>query len=253
MVTLLAAVENGGTNIADLSGCLTCVDLVGTGWTEGCEFMSSLGFNDEISMFFWRNVDLNMGVVELFDANDFTGRRTTLFLSEWEPGKVHDINRWQLQDTISSVRWKTLQDRQTVILYDAMDGSPTHASYGNIKGWGSTKEVARLVDFRMNDCVSSFRWDSVNPVKEIIAPFVISAGNSSSDRGLTSLMTGHNNTSEIQPVTVSLNDSTSQTVTVETSDQHIFGVTASFSQTATAGVEGIASSQTQVSISDLLE
>lgn len=43
---------------------------------------------------------------------------------------------------------------------------------------------------------------------------------------------------------VSLDNSTSQTVTVEPQDQHIVGVGASFSQTTTAGVEGVASAST---------
>ncbi|KAJ8069453.1 hypothetical protein OCU04_003107 [Sclerotinia nivalis] len=148
-----------------------------------------------------------------------------------------------MQDAISSVRWKTLKDRQTAALYDAANGTGT--SYNNIKGWGTTKEIARLSDVRLNDVVSSFKWQSVNPVKEIIEPFNIMASNSSNEGGLTSFIDASNDTDAPQAITVTLNNSTSQTVTVETSDQHVAGVTASYTQTLTAGVEGVASASAQ--------
>ncbi|KAJ8059118.1 hypothetical protein OCU04_012095 [Sclerotinia nivalis] len=107
--------------------------------------MSSLGFNDQVSMLFWRNVDLSIGAVELFDAFNFTGRRTTIFLSEWEPGVIHNIQSWRVQDTVGSIRWCTLLDRQTVAFYDGADG--TGSTCASVKGWGSTKEVSNMVDF----------------------------------------------------------------------------------------------------------
>jgi hypothetical protein len=243
VMTLLDGGSQNTTKIADLSDCGTCVDLVGTGKTEGCTVIP-LGFNDKISLFFWRTVDLNMGAIELFDAANFTGRQSTIFLSEWPQGQVHSIQRWQLQDTITSVRWKTLQDRQTAELYDG-GGNDAYGKFSNIKGWGSTKEVANLSDFRMNDCVTSFMWDSVDPIKEIIKPFNITASNITDGSGLTSHVSGNNIGTGELGVKVALTNTTAQTVTLETSDQHVFGVSASVTQTATAGVEGIASASTQ--------
>ncbi|KAI9642314.1 hypothetical protein NHQ30_009116 [Ciborinia camelliae] len=247
VMTLLEAIaDSEGGKIADLSNCHTCLDLVGTGKTESANLMEC-GLNDQISMFFWRTVDLNMGAIELFDADNFTGRCSTIFLSEWAPGKIHSIGKWQLQDTISSVRWRTLGDRQTASLFDSTDGAG--ASYSNIKGWGSTKEVERLSEVLLNDCVSAFMWDSVNPVKEIIEPFVVTASNSSDGFGLTSAVDGVNNSTEVQPVSVSLSNTTAQTITVETSDQYVMGISSTLSQTATAGMEGIASASTKWSVS----
>ncbi|KAF7897465.1 hypothetical protein EAF00_005693 [Botryotinia globosa] len=250
VMTLQDALINSNGNIADLSNCGTCVDLVGTGKTEAFSLIP-LGFNDSVSMFFWRKVDLNMGAIELFDAINFTGRRSTIFLSEWQPGVCHNIKEWQLQDSTSSVRWKTLQDRQTAILYDG-DDTPQYAGYAqfaNIKGWGSTKECANLPEFFMNDCITSFKWNSINPVKEIIEPLKITTGSASNTSGLTSNNTGINDSDASQNVTVAITNSTSQTVTVQTSDQHVTGVSSTFSQTFSEGAEGIAESETQWSMS----
>ncbi|TGO66460.1 hypothetical protein BELL_0954g00050 [Botrytis elliptica] len=48
---------------------------------------------------------------------------------------------------------------------------------------------------------------------------------------------------------IAYNNSNSQTVTVETSDQHVAGISSTFSQMFSAGAEGIATSSTQWSVS----
>lgn len=247
VMTVLAAIADDGGPIADLSNCMTTLDLVGTGETESANLMDC-GLNDQISMFFWRTVDLNIGAIELFDADKFTGRRSTIFLSEWEPGKVHSIVKWQLQDTISSIRWHTLVDRQTAAVYDTAEGTGGMA-YSNIKGWGSTKEIASLSDIRLNDCISSFKWEPVNPVKEIIEPFVVTANESSDGFGLTSTVQGTNDSSLAQPVSVSLTNTTAQTVTISTSDQYVTGISSSLTQSASVGFEGIGEASTEWSVS----
>ncbi|KAF7887517.1 hypothetical protein EAF00_009811 [Botryotinia globosa] len=248
VVTLVGGWAPGedGKKVVDLSYGNTCLDLVGTGTTEGCELWTS-GINDDLSFFFWRNVDLSIGAVELFADGNFTGRRTTIFLGEWESGKVHSFRNWGMNNTCSSLRWKSLGDRQTVTLYDAEDGKGT--AYNNVKGWGDIKEVPFMWEVRFNDCISSFRWDRVVPKKEIIAPFNLMASSADNASGLTSVSEGVNNSSEVQPIAVSLNNSNSQTVTVETSDQHVAGISSTFSQTFSAGAEGIATSSTQWSVS----
>lgn len=230
--------REGGT-VADLSDCSTCLDLVGTGTTEAITLWP-VGFDNQVSMFFWRNVDLNFGAIELFEHRDFGGSRTTIFLSEWAPGTVHSLRGWIIKDQASSVRWRTLGDRQTAKLYSNDDG--TGVSYSNIKGWGRTKEVSRLSTVRFNDYIGSFKWESVVPIKEIIEPLTIMASNSSNSFGLNSVVEGVNNSSEPQPVTVSLNNTTEQTTTVETSDKHVAGVTATLTQTLGASTVGISSS-----------
>ncbi|TGO91179.1 hypothetical protein BPOR_0036g00090 [Botrytis porri] len=214
VMTLLADIKTSGP-IPDLGDAGTCIDLVGTGRTEAVDLIQ-VGLHDQISMFFWRKVDLNMGAIELFEDLDFR------------------------------VRWKTLQDRQTATLYNAADGTGT--SYDNIKGWGTMKEIARLSDVRLNDVVSSFKWQSVNPVKEVIKPFNVTASNSSDEGGLTSRVDGTNDTPKPQAITVTLRNSTTQPVTVETSDKRVTGITTSLTQTASVGVEGVASASTQWSV-----
>ncbi|TGO31795.1 hypothetical protein BHYA_0408g00050 [Botrytis hyacinthi] len=186
VVTLVGGWAPGedGEKIVDLSYGNTCLDLVGTGTTEGCELWTS-GINDDLSFFFWRNVDLSIGAVELFADGNFTGR----------------------------LRWKSLGDRQTVTLYDAEDGNG--AAYNNVKGWGDIKEVP------------------VVPKKEIIAPFNLMASSADNTSGLTSVSEGVNNSTEVQPIAVSLNNSNSQTITVETSDQY-FAVKYPYTRTDTS-------------------
>jgi hypothetical protein len=65
---------------ADLSDAGHTVDLVGTGQTEGVN-LDQLRMNDKISQFFWREVDLNLGAIEIFDDQDFTGNRVTICTS----------------------------------------------------------------------------------------------------------------------------------------------------------------------------
>ncbi|TEY44643.1 hypothetical protein BOTCAL_0349g00090 [Botryotinia calthae] len=235
-----------GKKVVDLSYGNTCLDLVGTRTMEGCELWTS-GINDDLSFFFWRNVDLSIGAVELFADGSFTGRCTTIFLSEWESGKVQSFRNWGMNDTCSSLRWKSLGDRQTVTLYDGEDGNGT--AYNNVKGWGDIKEVPYMWEVRFNDCISYFRWDRVVSKKAIIAPFNLMASSSANTSGLTSVSKGANNSTEVQPVSASLTNLDSQTVTVETSDQHVTGISSTFSQTFSAGAEGIATSSTQWSVS----
>lgn len=246
VMTLLGGWNTGGDKMFDLSSCDTCLDLVGTGRTESCQLWD-VGLNDDLSMFFWRNIDLSIGDVEVFANPNFTDARTTLFLSEWAPAAVYTLCNWRKNNVTIRIEWPTLADRQTVTLYDGEDGSGS--PYSNVKGWGSTKEIPYLWEVRFNDCISSFKWESVVPVKEIIKPFTIQSANSSSAFGLTSSVDGRNKSNKPQPVVVSLNDSTAQTITVESSDQHVVGVCSTFSQIHFGGAEGIVASSTQWSVS----
>ena len=224
-----------GRSVADLSFCGRSVDLVGTGKTEAVDLMAA-NVNDCVSCFFWREVDLTLGAIELFDDCDFGGNRNTVFLSDWNSGTLYSIVDWWLNDKISSIRWKTLSDRETAALFQNADGSG--AQYNNIKGWGDSKEVANLPDISFNDQASSFRWDAIAPVKEIIAPFPIVAGSTSSSPGLTSIVKGTNDSPLPQPVAVALTNTSAQTVTVSTTDKHVLGVSSTLSLSYTAEAPG---------------
>lgn len=217
----------GGHTVSDLSNCGRCVDLVGTGQTEGVNLMA-VNMNDCVSSFFWREVDLDLGAIEIFDDVDFGANRNTLFLSEWNSGRIYSIEEWWLQDRVSSIRWRTLNDRQTAQMFDNVDGSGD--SYNNIKGYGTTKEIANLDDIRLNDRISSFRWDGIVPKKEIIAPFDVKVSTGTDALGLTSVLHGTNGGSLPAPVVLTLNDTTTQTVTVSTTDTHVTAIKTSYSQ-----------------------
>lgn len=151
-----------------------------------------------------------------------------------------------MQDQVTSVKWYTLHDRQTATLYEHGNGSGNQ--FNGIQGWGNIKSIPQLGDVFFNDAASSFRWDPINPVKEIIAPFTITSTGKEGSTGLTSVVTGTNRSSLAQPVTLQLNNSTAQTVTVTTTDTHVVGVSSTFSLEATSGVPGVASSKTAWSV-----
>ncbi|KAJ5538524.1 hypothetical protein N7494_008003 [Penicillium frequentans] len=244
VVTLMDNVQPvpAGKPAADLSGCGRTVDLVGTGNTESVD-LQSVNMNDCVSSFSFREVDLNMGAIELFEDADFNGGRTTIFLSEWNSGVTYSIGDWWITDAVSSVRWKSLNDRQAAVLADNWDGSGDN--FPNIKGWGGTKESSDLGDdASFNDQMSSFRWDGIVPALEIIAPFNIVLSGGSTSSGLTSVVSGTNNSTLAQPVTVTLTNTDAQTLTVTTMDEQVTGLKSTQTMEETAGDPGIASAST---------
>ncbi|KAJ5797662.1 uncharacterized protein N7503_006958 [Penicillium pulvis] len=244
VVTLMDNVQPvpAGKLAADLSGCGRCVDLVGTGNTESVD-LQSVNMNDCVSSFSFREIDLNMGAIELFQDADFNGGRNTIFLSEWDSGVTYSIGDWWITDAVSSVRWKSLNDRQAAVLADNSDGSGDN--FPNIKGWGNNKESADLGDdASFNDQMSSFRWDGIVPALEIIAPFNIVLSGGSTSSGLTAAVSGTNNSTLAQPVTVTLTKTDAQTLTVTTMDEQVTGLKSTQTMEETAGDPGIASAST---------
>jgi hypothetical protein len=57
-----------------------------------------------------------------------------------------------------------------------------------------------------------------------------------------------NNSSLAQPLTISINKENAQEVTTTAMDQHVVGVTATYTSSVTAGAEGVASSKTEWSV-----
>lgn len=93
------------------------VDLVGTGQSQGTD-LRDCEMNDKIASWVWREVDLKLGAIELLEHPNFSGPRVTLFLSEWEAGKLHNLPGWHINDIMSSIRWKGLLDRQCVMMWE---------------------------------------------------------------------------------------------------------------------------------------
>ncbi|HEX6098604.1 MAG TPA: ETX/MTX2 family pore-forming toxin [Thermoanaerobaculia bacterium] len=248
--TVLTLLENvaptSNGQVWNLRDCGRCVDLVGTGTTEAVD-LSAVNMNDCVSAFFWRQVDFDLGAIELFDDANFGGNRSTIFLGEWPAATAQSIDGWWLHDAVSSVRWWMMNDRQQASLFDNSDG--TGRSYDNIQGWGTTKEIASLGDVGLNDCVSSFRWDHLVPKKEIIAPFTldveISASNSTT---LQSQVDGVNDSTLPQPVTVTLNDASSQTLTVTTTETHVAGVKITAKTNWSVGIDATGKSGGELSV-----
>lgn len=247
VMTFMDHVTPVGSNspIADLRGCGACVDLVGTGQTEYVD-LRPMDMNDCLSSFFWREVDFNLGAIELFTHSNFQGSRCTLFLSEWAPDKIHSISEWWLQDSISSARWKALTDLQTVQLFEHDDG--TGNSYNNIVGYGEDwhrKELADFGDIQLNDGISSFSWSQLTPKKEIIKPFQIKNDSQSGSYGISETLKGTND-GEIDKAgtKIVINKKNIETLTVTTTNSWVTGVKASFSKKVSSKVAGIGSEYT---------
>lgn len=220
-------------------------DLVGNGETRSGALWAN-HMEDKPAAFWWREVDLWQGAVQFFANPSFWGNFCTIFLCEWPRDTPNNMNDWFLNDSITAVRWQALTDRQTVTLYQHPDGGGNR--YDNIKGWGSFKEIANLNDYGFDDQATSFSWTSANPKKEIIAPIKLPSGAGTNSTSLTTHNTGDNRTDLAQTTVVTLKVEEAQTLTVETSDSHHVGMSVKITQTARAGAEGIATSETTVEV-----
>jgi hypothetical protein len=208
-----------GKGVADLSGCGRCIDLVGTGQTQAVDLVA-VNLNDCVSAFFWREVDLRMGAVELYDDADFKGNRSVIFLAEWPSATVNSIGDWWINDRVSAVRWGALDDRQMMVLYENADGSGR--SFENVHGWGGIQEAGKLGDSNFNDAMSSFRWDGVPPVKEIVYPFSLETTLNMEGATGFSVVKDYSNSSDLeQSFQIELTKQDAQTVTVTSTDTQV--------------------------------
>ena len=151
-------VENGH-RVCDLRGVAQVADLIGTGRTEAVD-LAQIDMRNAMSSFFWRDVDLKQGAIELYGEADFNGNRTVLFLSEWKRGTLHNLADWVIEDRLGSIRWNTLPDALYCDLFQHSDGIGKH--YPRMSGWNSgPKECPDTSKYSFHDMVSAFRWDAV--------------------------------------------------------------------------------------------
>lgn len=212
------------------AGC--AIDLVGTGKTMGVE-LPSLGLNDCLSAFFWREVDLDVGAVELFADPDFNGTRTTIFLSEWSPDTVHPVNRWWLENKISSMRWRSL-DRQEVEFFNHIDGSGE--AFRNATGYSSIKQINFLKDIRVDDCLSSFSWRPLNPKKEVVHLLNVQPETDNSQTWFSAVQRIENNSPTELSREVTFEFGQEEEISITTTDSFANSITASI--TREVGVDG---------------
>lgn len=168
VVTLIdstASIDNSNVNIHSSS----TYDCIGTGQTE--TYNLSAFMNDCVSAFMVYEYDTRLGYVEVFEHGNFQGKRAVLFLSKYPPNTAISMRPWWTQDTISSIRWGKLADICTVEFFDNKDG--TGGSFNMSFGNNPIKEIADLSN--MNDRISSFKWFSRAPMKEVFDPYVFEA------------------------------------------------------------------------------
>jgi hypothetical protein len=214
-------------NVADLKGLGQVVDLVGTGRTEAVD-LKQLKMNDQISMFFWRKVDLSVGAIELYQDVDFKGNRTVIFLSEWPRDAVVSMDGWFIADNrLSSAKWSTLPETQTAKLFEKGDASGQ--TYANIKGWGSFKQLASFKTVSFNDTASAFSWSALAPMKEIIDPVQIDLDPyAQGGQSLSNHINGTNNSNASTQANIQINQSDAETVTVTVTDTVTTGAQVTF-------------------------
>jgi hypothetical protein len=215
------------------------VELVGTGKTEAVD-LTRVYMTTCVKGFWWREVDLSMGAVEIFDGNGSqivetqAYHRQTIFLSEWAPGVIYSFNFWWMNDKISCARWHTLLHRQTLSLFEHANG--TGFEFNNIRAWGKTKEAYDLHVINHGNNLSAFSWTSVNPIKEKIEPVTISQ-----DRSTCSMLynekKGVNYSYQAQPNKISLMEPATQELTIESTDATATSVKACLQSTVVSGCE----------------
>lgn len=220
-LTNLLELSPPGGNVADLKGCGHVVDLIGTGSTEGVDLVK-LNMGDQVTMFFWRRVDLSQGAIELYQGPDYAGNRTVIFPAEWSSETIHSLENWFIANSATSARWSALQETQAAVLYAQPDGGGKR--YSNIKGWGSFKEIRNFADVGFNDNVASFSWSTLTPNQEVVHPLEINIADYAGPGGLTSHLTGHNNASTVSTQTISITEADAETLTVSCTNVYTGGV-----------------------------
>jgi hypothetical protein len=232
VVTLMdnAIPTPSGKPCFDIANCGRCVDLIGTGSLVVIR-LSDANMQNCVSAFYWRDVNLNMGTFVLYENAWFQANRTVLFLQDWPDGQVCPITDWYLEDKVSSVDWTSLDDCQLASLFQNADGSGK--AYANIHGWGTTKRIPDLNAVGFNDCMSSFQWTSLVPMKEVIPPYTISLNAVDFNTNVTNLQasTVHkNNTGVAQTFSATLKDTNTCSVTVQVTSTIVTSVTTTFTQ-----------------------
>lgn len=223
------AADLDGYPVWNLRNCGRAVDLIGTGTTVGVD-LTKCNMNDCISSFFWRSIQMQIGAIELFEDENFSGNRTVIFLDDWSFQTVNSIEDWYIADRASSARWRSLDSTIAASLFDNVDGSGS--SYNNIMGWGGDKQLANFEDVGFNDRLSSFQWAGLIPMKEVIQPLKATVSVPTEDSfNLTTQVSGVNRSSLPVPVTLQLVNADAQTVTVSTTNSFTTGTKI----TATAG------------------
>lgn len=159
-----------GISVGELSTFGRCIDLVGTGQTESVD-LSRVNMNDCVSAFFWRNVDLSQGALELYDDANFGGNRNVIFLSEWPANTVISLVNWWLNDRVTSLRWSTLPESKVVVLGEHPDNSGRRfAAQAGSEG----NQIADMGSHQFNDAISSFQWQVFHrPTEPAVSPGAI--------------------------------------------------------------------------------
>jgi hypothetical protein len=237
------SVPQGPNGVADLVNAGKVIDLVGSGTIQKVD-MRDFNMNDCISSFFWRDVYLEMGAIELYEDANFRGNRTTLFLSEWPMGKVASLKGWYIDDRLSSAKWDTLQDTQSAEMWENVGQG--HA-YANISGNGKVDRC--LKDFKtvaFNDRASSFMWQALIPEYEEIQPIKMNVSPVTGDTTVFSA-SGTNNFEVPQSTTVKSAEALSNSFTVSTSQANAAGAKLGLKQIV-MGTIGPYKAQSEISL-----
>jgi hypothetical protein len=246
VVTLMEHVVKDAPNglVSDLGRAGVCVELVGTGKPESVNLIA-IDLNDKVSCFFYRTAKFALGAIELFGDANFSGPRSTLFLSEWEADKLFNFKDWWLQDRVSSARWITIGDRCKATLYDNTDGQGDRFVISSATS--GPRETSNFRDIRLNDRFSAWKWSGLKVMKEVIDPFQYIPPEGGSWKRYNTDMAGVTSAAEVE-VEDTVSVTTVREIKTTTTDQHVAGVQSTWTTEASAGLEGLGEVKTSFSV-----
>lgn len=156
-----------GQKVHDLRDVGQVTDLVGTGKTEAVD-LALVDMGNAVASVFWRLIEPETGAVELYSEPGFKGNRTVLFLSEWQPGELHMLADWVIEDQLGSARWATLTGSQYCDLFRHADG--LGGKYPRLRASQTAlNEAADISRRTLSDMVSAFRWDTRVAYQDTVA------------------------------------------------------------------------------------
>lgn len=158
-----------------------------------------------------------------------------IFLADWAQGVTHSVANWYIAKRASSANWSTIPEGTTAALYS--NTNATGATYNNIKGWGSFKQLDDLRSVGFADVMNAFSWKGIAPVKESIAqpkidltPYIQQA------TAFTAVASRDNNSPVEQQQTISCSRSQAETMTLEVTDTVATGTQITYTYSVEAGL-----------------
>lgn len=242
-MTLLATANSGVAGEPyNFANCGVCVDLIGNGEIQTVD-LTLVGADNSLSGYIWRNVNMNDGLFQLFEHENFTGKRNTFFLGEWSQS-FHTLGQWAISGIASSAYFNGLSV-QSFALYDNAAGTTTSTTAPtcvDFAGWLDIGSMANFKALGFDNKTLGWSWSLLTPLFSTVAPFSVTVENVTQDPSLsvTSTITGSNTGGATIVDEVSVTSENQQSMTLSVSESQTTGSVRDFKWTVeeSAEVEG---------------